>query len=119
MCVCVCFFFCPLAIRHGGAAVGGGGVERDSDAVCRRSPARAVPVVLPLPSRGIARRGDVSFLFFFLSPVFVTVFCPADSHPPLRLARRPDRGHTGRGALDPLLRHMSVGARMDCRPLAA
>lgn len=60
MAVCVLFFAYPPGVRHGGATVGGGGIKRDSDAVCRRRPPGAVPVVLPLPSHGVAHRRDVS-----------------------------------------------------------
>lgn len=56
----IIWYVLPPAARHGGAAVGGGGVERNSDAVCRRRPPRPIPVVLPLPSHGVAHRRDVS-----------------------------------------------------------
>ena len=41
---------------------------------------------------------------FFLLPIIVSVVCPTGPHPPLRLARRPNRGHVG----DPLLRYMPM-----------
>ena len=39
---------------------------------------------------------------FFLPLLFLSVVCPAGPHPPLRLARRPNRGHThSRGSRTP------------------
>ena len=37
----------------------------------------------------------------FLPPIIVSVVCPTDPHPPLRLARRPNRGHVTKGGLHP------------------
>ena len=36
-------------------------------------------------------------VFVFFPPITVSVVCPAGPYPPLRLARRPNRGHTGGG----------------------
>ena len=35
-------------------------------------------------------------LYFFFFPIIVSVACPTGPHPPLRLARRPNRGHIGK-----------------------
>ena len=35
--------------------------------------------------------------FFFVHPIIASVICPTGPHPPLRLARRPNWGHIGRG----------------------
>ena len=40
------------------------------------------------------------FIYFFL-PIIVSVACPTGPHPPLRLARRPNRGHIGGGGWIP------------------
>ena len=40
------------------------------------------------------------FSFFFLT-IVVSVACPTGPHPPLRLARRPNRGHIGGGVGPP------------------
>ena len=45
---------------------------------------------------------------FFSLPTIVSVACPTGPHPPLRLARRPNRGQKGGGGLDPRLRYMPV-----------
>ena len=39
----------------------------------------------------------IAVFFFFFLPIIVSVACPTGPHPPLRLARRPNRGHTGGG----------------------
>ena len=41
----------------------------------------------------------VHLLLFF--PIIVSVACPTGPHPPLRLARRPNRGHIGGGGWTP------------------
>ena len=46
------------------------------------------------------------FSFFFL-PIIVSVAWPTGPHPPLRLARRPNRGHIGGGGWT-LLRYMPM-----------
>ena len=51
--------------------------------------------------------GEFFSSLFFL-PIIVSVACPTGPHPPLRLARRPNRGHIGGGGLDPLLRYVPV-----------
>ena len=38
---------------------------------------------------------DYASTFFFFLPIIVSVACPTGPHPPLRLARRPNRGHLG------------------------
>ena len=43
-------------------------------------------------------------LFIFSLSIIVSVVCPTCPHPPLRLARRPNRGHMG----GPLLRYMPM-----------
>ena len=40
-------------------------------------------------------------LSLFLLPIIVSVACPTSPHPPLRLARRPNRGHIGGGGWAP------------------
>ena len=45
-------------------------------------------------------RLDRLFFFVFL-PVIASVACPTGPHPPLRLARRPNRGHIGGGGWTP------------------
>ena len=42
-----------------------------------------------------------SSIFFFFLPIIVSVACPTGPHPPLRLARRPNRGHIGGGGWTP------------------
>ena len=37
----------------------------------------------------------LKYLYVFSSPVVVSVVCPTGTYPPLRLARRPNRGHVG------------------------
>ena len=48
------------------------------------------------------------FLLFLFFPLTFSVACPTGPHPPLRLARRPNRGHIGGAGLDPLLRSRRV-----------
>ena len=43
----------------------------------------------------------VTYLLFFLILYFVSVDSPTGPHPPLRLARRPNRGHIGGGGWTP------------------
>ena len=47
----------------------------------------------------LLRRGCT--FFFFSLPIIVSVACPTGPHPPLRLARRPNRGHIGGGGWTP------------------
>ena len=42
-----------------------------------------------------------SYVVFFFLPIIVSVACPTRPHPPLRLARRPNRGHIGGGGWFP------------------
>ena len=75
---------------------------------------------LSWPYRSVSRQmantpyDDVSnashFLFslFFFFPLLASIVCPTGPHPPLRLARRPNRGHTEGGGLDPLLQYIAV-----------
>ena len=51
-----------------------------------------LPFAFVLPSRVVLC--SHIFIFFFL-PIIVSVACPTGPHPPLRLARRPNRGHIG------------------------
>ena len=53
------------------------------------------------------------FVFFFLPLLFLSSTFPTSPHSPLRLAGRPNRGHTGAGGwIDPLLRY-TCGKRKD------
>ena len=53
----------------------------------------AVAVLPEIPRTATFGR-EASLLFFFVLPIFVSVVCPTGPHPPLRLPRRPNRGHT-------------------------
>ena len=46
------------------------------------------------------KRARSQIVFFFL-PIIVSVVCPTGPHPPLRLARRPNRGHIGEEGVGP------------------
>ena len=56
----------------------------------------------------VPARYPTFFSFSFFLPLFVSVVCLTGPHPPLRLARRPNRGHIRRGGVDPLLLYMPM-----------
>ena len=53
-------------------------------------------------------RCGMHFFSSFFFPLLFSVVCPTGPHPPLRLGRRPNRGHIGGGGLDPLLRYVPM-----------
>ena len=60
----------------------------------------------PVLPRKLYRKGTIfdtvqQYFFLFPLPIIVSVVCPTGPNPPLRLARRPNRGHIGGGGVGP------------------